>query len=45
MQAYVEACWPLIESNPHAEYWAERFTEAQRQLAASGLGGAAPRPR
>jgi hypothetical protein len=31
--AYVDTCWPLIQRHPEAEYWADRFTEAQRQLA------------
>ncbi len=30
---YVETCWPLIQCHPEADYWADRFTEAQRQLA------------
>jgi hypothetical protein len=33
--SYVDTCWALIQRHPDAEYWADRFTEAQRQLAGS----------
>jgi hypothetical protein len=26
---FVESCWELIDDNPDAWYWAERFVEAQ----------------
>jgi hypothetical protein len=27
--AFVESCWDLIEDNPHAWFWSDRFAECQ----------------
>ncbi len=33
--AFAENCWELIDENPDAWYWAERFVEAQGAVSVS----------
>ncbi len=35
--AFTESCWELIDDNPDAWYWAERFVETNGTVSTAGI--------